>query len=104
MRCVQQQIVNGAAVSSVVVSVMTAGNANAVTEVAQLAAGDNRLGIIAFLFLPVVRPSFWLCPASLPARSSSCPPVHLSLMCVECRWAGCFLTSVSQVRPRMHVA
>ncbi len=54
MRFVQQQIVKGAAVSSLVASVMAAGNANAITEVAQLAAGDNRLGIIAFLFLPVV--------------------------------------------------
>ena len=50
----QQQIIKGAALSSVVASMMAAGNANAATEVAQLAAGDNRFGIIAFLFLPVV--------------------------------------------------
>ena len=53
--CAQQQIGKGAALSSVVTSLMVAGNANAASEVAQLAAGDNRLGIIAFLFLPVVR-------------------------------------------------
>ena len=50
----QPQIVKGAALSSVIASMMAAGNANAAVEVAQLAAGDNRFGIIAFLFLPVV--------------------------------------------------
>ena len=42
------------ALSSVVGTFLAAGNANAATEIAQLAAGDNRFGIIAGLFLPAL--------------------------------------------------
>ena len=35
-------------------TLFAAGNANAATEIAQLAAGDNRFGIIVSLFVPVL--------------------------------------------------
>ncbi|EFJ51434.1 hypothetical protein VOLCADRAFT_103469 [Volvox carteri f. nagariensis] len=43
-----------AALSTVASTWMMAGNANAATELATLAANDNRLGIIATLFVPAL--------------------------------------------------
>lgn len=43
-----------AAWSTAAGTMMAAGNAQAASEVAQLAAGDNRVGIIATLALPAV--------------------------------------------------
>ena len=43
-----------AALSSVVGSFLAAGNANAASEIAQLAGGDNRLIILATLFVPAI--------------------------------------------------
>ena len=42
------------ALSTLVGSFMSAGNAAAATELGQIAAGDNRIGAIALLFAPVV--------------------------------------------------
>ena len=50
----QEQIVRVAAWSTAAASMLSSGNAQAASEVAQLAAGDNRLGIIATLALPAV--------------------------------------------------
>ena len=83
----QQQIVKGAAVSSIVASMLAAGNANAALEVAQLAAGDNRFGIIAFLFLPVVGWVRKLTAAFLmlhAARISSSEDGLCSVRCTTC--------------------
>ena len=43
-----------AAWSTAAATMMSSGNAQAASEVAQLAAGDNRLGIIATLALPAL--------------------------------------------------
>ncbi len=50
--------------STAAATLLAAGNASAAQEVAQLAGSDNRVGIIATLFLPVVG---WVC---LAARAS----------------------------------
>ncbi|CAK0784971.1 hypothetical protein CVIRNUC_008176 [Coccomyxa viridis] len=50
----QEQIVRVAAWSTAAATMLSSGNAQAASEVAQLAAGDNRLGIIATLALPAV--------------------------------------------------
>lgn len=42
------------ALTSVVGSFLAAGNANAAVEIAQLAGSDNRVGILATLFLPAI--------------------------------------------------
>ena len=50
----QEQIIRVAAWSTAAATMLSSGNAQAASEVAQLAAGDNRLGIIATLALPAV--------------------------------------------------
>ncbi len=42
------------AVGSLMAPFLASGSAHAVSEVAQLAASDNRVGIIATLFLPAL--------------------------------------------------
>jgi photosystem II PsbY protein len=51
---VQEKAVQAVALSTLVGSFMSAGNAAAATELGQIAAGDNRIGAIALLFAPVV--------------------------------------------------
>ncbi|CAL5228944.1 g12175 [Coccomyxa viridis] len=51
---VQEQIVRVAAWSTAAATMASAGSAQAASEVAQLAAGDNRVGIIATLALPAL--------------------------------------------------
>ena len=50
----QEQIVRVAAWSTAAATMLSSGNAQAASEVVQLAAGDNRLGTIATLALPAV--------------------------------------------------
>lgn len=52
--CSQDKAVQLVALSTLVGSFMSAGNAAAATELGQIAAGDNRFGTIALLFAPVV--------------------------------------------------
>jgi hypothetical protein len=50
----QNKAVQAVALSTLVGSFMSAGNAAAALELGQIAAGDNRIGAIALLFAPVV--------------------------------------------------
>jgi hypothetical protein len=50
----QEQVTRAAAWSTAAATLLAAGNAHAANEIAQLAARDNRLGIIATLFVPVL--------------------------------------------------
>ena len=59
----QEKAVQAVALSTLVGSFMSAGNAAAATELGQIAAGDNRIGAIALLFAPAigwVRVSRWM--------------------------------------------
>lgn len=64
------------ALSSVVGSFLAAGNANAAMEVAQLAASDNRLSILATLFLPAI--GWVLFNIGAPRDIAECPPTHVN--------------------------
>ena len=60
MRRFQAAISKAACWGTAAATLLAAGNASAAQEVAQLAGSDNRVGIIATLFLPVVG---WVCLA-----------------------------------------
>ena len=74
--CAQQHAVKAVALSSVVGSFLAAGNANAAMEVAQLAASDNRLSILATLFLPAI--GWVLFNIGAPRDIAECPPTHVN--------------------------
>ena len=52
--CLQDAVVKACALAIMSGSLLAAGNAQAAMEVANLAANDNRAGIIASLALPVL--------------------------------------------------